>query len=553
MSIISLSFLAFALLLLILYYAAPKRFQWWLLLIFSLGFYALSGASEAVHDSSLSLWTRLLSFLRDGLSVSVFLLITAFSTWGAALWIQHRADRDKAYLKAHKADLSKEERTAYKKKGAASRRRILTLCLLLNLGILCAMKYVHFVLAQANTVTSWFGGHVTDTVKWIVPLGISFYTFQTVAYLCDVYWTNCTAEKNPLKVLLFTSFFPQITQGPISTWKDLSPELFTPHKLDYHNFSYGAQRMIWGFFKKMVVANILSAYVATAFAKYPTYTGLATFMAALCYSAQIYADFSGYMDIMCGLCEMLGIRLTENFERPYFSKSVAEYWRRWHISLGAWFKNYVYYPLAVSRWNQKLGKWSKQHIGKAVGGYLPATIALVIVWLATGLWHGASWAYIAWGGVNGVFIIFSMWMEKPYEKWKKALHIRETSWLWRAFQVLRTFLLVTFIKVLPEVGTLGQGFGLWKRIFTEHTIPRSIPQLLPFAPYPRPLGAVCLGIVLMFVVSLLQRKGSVRARMERRVPYVLRLLVYAFLFFMIIYFGIPASGGAREGFLYAQF
>ncbi len=530
MNIISLSFLAFSALLLIAYFLVPKRFQWWLLLGFSLVFYVRCG------------WLAML-----------FLCITAASTWGAALWIQRHADAEKAYLKEHKAELSKEERTARKRQGSASRRRILTLCLLLNLGILCAFKYVHFLLAQANSIAGWFGGSVRDSIRWILPLGISFYTFQTVGYLCDVYWTKCRAEKNPFKVLLFTSFFPQITQGPISTWNDLAPGLFTPHKLDYHKFSFGAQRLIWGFFKKMVVANILSGYVSTAFANYPAYTGLAAFLAALCYSAQIYADFSGYMDIMCGLCEMLGIRLTENFERPYFSKSVAEYWRRWHISLGAWFKNYVYYPLAVSRWNQRLGKWSKQRIGKAVGSYLPATIALVIVWLATGLWHGASWAYIAWGGVNGIFIIFSMWMEKPYERCKKALHIRESAWLWRAFQTVRTFLLVTFIKVLPEVGTLKQGFGLWKRIFTEHTLPRSIPQLLPFAPYPREIAVVVFGIALMFVVSLLQRKESVRVRMERRIPYLLRLLIYAALFFLILYFGIPASGGSGEEFLYAQF
>ncbi|MBR7010454.1 MAG: MBOAT family protein [Oscillospiraceae bacterium] len=529
MSILSVSFLLFILGLCLVYFLVPKRFQWWVLLAFSLGFYALGG---------------LLSL--------PWLLLTALSAWATARYIQDRADAEKAFLAAHKAELSKEERSARKAKGKKTRRRALTLCILLNVGVLCVFKYVHFLLAQANALAGLFGGEVRDSVRWIVPLGVSFYTFQTLGYLCDVYWGKAKAERNPLKLLLFTSFFPQITQGPISAWNDLSAQLFAPHSLDYDSFSLGAQRLIWGFFKKMVAANILSGYVSDVFANYGSYSGLATFLGALCYAAQIYADFSGYMDIMCGLCQILGIRLTENFERPYFSKSVAEYWRRWHMSLGVWFKNYVYYPIAVSKWNQRLGKWAKKRLGKAFGNYLPATLALVVTWLATGLWHGASWGYIAWGGVNGLFIIFSMWMEGPYAKWKKALRIRESAWLWRAFQVGRTFLLVTFIKVLPEVGSLRDGLGLWKRIFTEHSLPHSLSELLPFVGDRRPLLAVLFSVGLMFLVSLLQRKGSVRALLRRRVPYLLRICVFVFLFFLILYFGVPASGGLGD-FIYAQY
>ena len=529
MSILSVSFLLFLLGLCVLYFLVPKRFQWWVLLAFSLGFYALGGLLNLP-----------------------WLLLTALSTWAAARYIQDRTDAEKAFLAAHKAELSKEERSARKAKGKQTRRRVLVLCILLNIGVLCAFKYVHFLLAQANALAGLFGSEVQDTIKWIVPLGISFYTFQTVGYLCDVYWGKAKAERNPMKVLLFTSFFPQITQGPISSWNDLSGELFAPHSLDYDNFSLGIQRMIWGFFKKMVVANILAGYVDKVFANYSSYSGLATFLGALCYAAQIYADFSGYMDIMCGLCQILGIRLTENFDRPYFSKSIAEYWRRWHMSLGVWFKNYVYYPIAMAKWNQKLGKSAKKRLGKAFGNYLPATVALVATWLATGLWHGASWSYIAWGGVNGLFIIFSMWMEGPYAKWKKGLHIREEAWLWRAFQVCRTFLLVTFIKVLPEVGTLREGLGLWKRIFTEHSLPHSLGELLPFIDNFRNLAAVLLGVGLMFLVSLLQRKGSVRLQLRRRVPYLIRIGIYAVLFFLILYFGVPASSG-QGGFMYAEF
>lgn len=529
MSILSVTFLLFVAGLLIVYYLVPKKIQWCVLLAASMLFYCLGG------------WR----------SVG-FVIGTALVSWACALGIQKKADAQKAYLKEHKADLDKAQKDAYKTQMKRSRRRLLMLCLVFCVALLAFFKYTRFLLAQFGAERSAFGIWADDAIRLLLPLGISFYTFQTVGYVVDVYWGKVKAERNPLKVLLFTSFFPQITQGPISTWSDLACQLFAEHRLDYTNYVRGAERMIWGFFKKMVVANIVAGYVKDVFTNYPQYAGLTALAGAFYYSVQIYADFSGYMDIVCGLCQMLGIRLTENFDRPYFSKSVAEYWRRWHSSLGAWFKTYIYYPIAVSRWNQRLGKWAKQRLGKAFGDYLPATLALVLVWFTTGLWHGASWAYIAWGGVNGLFIIVSMWMERPFAKVKNLLHINESAWLWRAFQVLRTFILVTFIKVLPEVGTLRQGLGLWKRIFTEHTIPASLGRLLPFATDHAAFFAAAFGVVLMFAVSLLQRKGSVRELLERRVPYVLRLLLFAVLFFLIVYFGVPASGGIG-GFLYAQF
>lgn len=530
MDILSFGFLMFTVLLIVLYYAFPKKYQWVLLLVFSLFFYSMGGIKSVL-----------------------FILITATSTYAAARYIQQNNDYQKKYIKEHKSELSKEEKNQFKAMNKKKRKRILVLTLLLNFGILCSFKYIHFAIDQINTIAGKFGNSgIDNSFRWIIPLGISFYTFQSMGYLLDVFWNKCTAEKNYFKVLLFTSFFPQITQGPISNFNELSAELFKEHSFEYHNYSWGAQRMIWGFFKKMVLANMLSVYVQDVFANYSQYSGITTLIGAFMYSAQIYTDFSGYMDIMCGLCEILGIRLTENFERPYFSKSIAEYWRRWHISLGAWFKNYIYYPMAMAKWNQKLGRFAKEKLGKSFGNYLPASVALVVVWLATGLWHGASWAYIAWGGVNGLFIIFSMWMEHIYEKWKNYLHINESTWLWRAFQTIRTFVLVTFIKVLPEVGTLSAGFGLWKQVFTNHHMPASYGELLPFVTDGIELLVILLGLVVVFITSLIQRKQPIRAWLEQKTSYPVRILIYCILFFLIMYYGIPASGKAG-GFMYAQF
>lgn len=540
MSITSVAFLLFLFAVLIAYYLLPGKYQWVILLLASIIFYASCGIKSFIY-----------------------VLFTATTIYFATVWMQNLRDTQKRYFRENKAVLTKEDKSLYKAKRKKKSKAIMVTTLLINLGVLCTFKYFHFALEQINSVISWFHGiRIADTFSFVVPLGISFYTFQSIGYLVDVFWDNVEAERNYFKVLLFVSFFPQMTQGPISSFEDLSKELFSEHDLEYNNIALGFQRMLWGLMKKMVLANLLAPYVKDVFENYSQYVGISVFIGALMYSVQIYADFSGYMDIMCGLCEMLDIRLTENFNRPYFSKSVAEYWRRWHISLGTWFKKYIYYPIGVSGFSRRIAKNSRAKLGKHFSDTMPATIALLVTWLATGLWHGASWAYIAWGLVNGIFIIASLWMEPVYQKWKAALHIRESSFAWRLFQVTRTFLLVTFIKVLPEVGTLSDGFGLWAQIFTNHTIPHSLGELLPFliidyANANTNLLALLKFLVVLFttglllVSSLLQRKKPIRDYFNR-LPRLIRIILLAMLFIFICMFGISASRTGGE-FMYVQF
>lgn len=534
MSITSLSFVLFLVIIFSLYYLLPKRYQWCVLLAASVMFYLSGGVKSAVY-----------------------ILITATTVYFTTIALQKIADKRKRYIKENKSTLSKEEKATYKSKMNRKRRLVMLCALLVSIGFLCVFKYFHFALEQLNNVISLFGGNrIEDTFQLIVPLGISFYTFQAVGYLLDVYWENIEPEKNYFKVLLFVSFFPQITQGPISDFETLSGELFSEHSFSYKNYAWGFQRMVWGFFKKMLVANVLSPYVNDVFASYGAYSGISTLIGAFMYSIQIYADFSGYMDIMCGYCEMLGIRLTENFDRPYFSKSVAEYWRRWHISLGTWFKKYIYYPIGMSSCSRKIAKACREKFGKHFSDTFPATIALIIVWLCTGLWHGASWAYITWGLVNGLFIILSLWLEPAYVATRTKLNLREDSRPWNVFQIIRTFILVTFIKVLPEVGTLSEGLGLWWNIFTNWSIPRSLGELLPFVDLSIPVYKInfclaILGTVLMFVVSCVQNKNPVRVYFNM-LPAVIRHIILAITIILLASFGVQASWGAG-GFLYANF
>lgn len=527
MSLVSFKFLFFCALLLLCYFIAPKKWQWIILLLFSLAFYAFAGIQ---------------SFIYIG--------ITALSAWLGALYLEKIGSTTKEYINIHRDSLTVDEKTNIKKIAKRKKKFILVLVIVLNFVLLGIFKYANFAIDQINSLIGIFNGstHI-NSLTLIVPLGISFYTFQTMGYLIDVYWGKNEACRNPLKMLLFTSFFPQITQGPISNYQELSQQLYSSHNFEYNNWSLGCERMIWGFFKKIAIADLLSPYVQSVFTHYSEYSGITVLVGMVFYSIQIYADFSGYMDIVCGLCQIMGIKLTENFDRPYFSKSIAEYWRRWHISLGTWFKSYIYYPIAVSKWNNKIGKWASEKFGKSFGKNLPASIALVAVWFTTGLWHGANWGYICWGGLNGVFIIISMWLEPLYIILKRKLKIKDS--LWRYVQVIRTFILVTFIKVLPEVGGLKSGLALWKQALTEHSIPCSFESLLPFAS-KGPLLIIITGTILMLIISLFGRNHSVREEFNKRVPLVFRLFILAILITVSIISALY-TGDNGGGFMYAQF
>lgn len=534
MSIISLSFVTFLIVVTFLYFLFPKSFQWIILLFASCAFY--------------------LSITPRG---AIYVLFTVTTIFFGTNWMQKLLDEQKVYLKANKGFLSKDQKKEYRRSVQKKRKSIMFLVLFINIGLLCVFKYLHFAIDQINIVARQFGSaNIDNSFILIAPLGISFYTFQSVGYLLDVFWEKQIPEKKYLRLMLFITFFPQITQGPISRFDQLSDQLFSEHEFKYHNFAYGAQRILWGYMKKMVIANTFAPCVQDLFLNYSSYSGISVFLGSFLYSIQIYADFSGYMDIMCGFCEVLGIRLAENFERPYFSKSVTEYWRRWHITLGVWFKNYVYYPIGMSNWNRQLAFKVKKKFGKRLAYTIPATIALIIVWLATGAWHGASWAYIVWGLLNGLFIILSIWMEPVYNKLKILFRIKGNSWSWRTFQTIRTFVLITFIKVLPEVGSLTEGLGLWKQIFVNHDIPKSFSELFPYLDLTYELTVIGFGVaafctVLLFVSALLQRKKPIRDYYNL-LPFIVRIIGLVGLTIIIVLFGVQASWG-KGGFLYANF
>ena len=524
----SYEFLAFLLVLFPLYYLLPKRWQWGVLLGASYLFYAFAG------------WECIL-----------FILFTTLSSYGVARWMGHRAKRESAYIEANREQMDKETRKAYKAREKKKRFHILLLGLFLNFGILAVLKYTGFVLEGVNGVLHGLGQGGVKVPDLLLPLGISFYTFQTMGYLIDVYRAKTTVERNPARLALFTSFFPQLIQGPISRHSDLASELYRPHPFDRRSFTYGLQRILWGYFKKLVIADRILVAMKTLLGDPEAYQGAYVALLILLYSVEIYADFTGGIDITIGIAEALGIRLKENFNRPFSSRSTKEYWNRWHITMGSWFTDYVFYPLSVCKPMMKLSKWSRAHLGTALGKRIPVYLATIVTWFLTGLWHGAGANFIVWGLLNCLVILVSQELEPLYTRFRNRFPRLHGSASYGKFMAVRTFLLMGLIRSLDCHRDVLLSFRLWGSMLTVWNIgslPSGMMDLgLSLADY----GTILFGVLVMWAVSRLSVKGDVRERLYDR-P-VLSWTLCGTLFVLILLLGAYGVGYDASQFIYDQF
>ena len=426
MSLISMEFLIFVGIAVIGYYLIPKRFQWIWLLIFSYIYYASSG-----------------------IKILFFLLYTTITTYGTGRLLD----------RVNHKELPRNEAKSRK-------RRILIGCLLLNFGMLAVLKYTNFAIENVNAI---FHAGISFQ-KLILPLGISFYTFQSMGYIIDVYWGKYEAEKNPFRFALFVSFFPQLLQGPIGRFDRLARQLYEQHSFDLLKAQYALQLMLWGFFKKLVLADRAAVVVNQVFQNYTQYSGVTNIVAVLMYSIQLYMDFSGGMDVVMGVAALFGVELDQNFKRPYFATSITDFWHRWHITLGTWMKDYIFYPVSLSKWMGKFGKWSKKAFGKKTGRVVPICVANIIVFLVVGIWHGAAWKYIAYGLYNGLIIAVSSLLAPLYRKGFEKFHINPKSGAWHVVQILRTFLLVNISWYFDMAVSLSAAFAMMKSTVTGFSL-----------------------------------------------------------------------------------
>ena len=518
MSFTSLSFLAFLAALLLLYYVLPRRYQWVLLLVFSCGFYCAGGV-KAIG----------------------YLALTALSTYVAGRRLGVLNGRWKA--------LPAEERKRQKRAHDRRRKGVVWAVCLLNFGMLFALKYWSFL---ADTLTR-ATGHAVWAPSLLMPVGVSFYIFQSIGYVIDCYRGKVQPQQNFAKYALFVSFFPQIVQGPIGRYDALAPQLLSEHPLDWENLRGGMQLALWGYFKKLLLAERAGLLVNTVFSAPESYGGAVLILGVLGYCVQLYCDFSGGIDISRGAAQMLGITMAENFQRPIFARSLTEYWRRWHISLGSWMRDYVFYPLALSRPFRAIGSFARRHFHGMLSKIFATSLATFVVYFVIGVWHGANFRYLAFGLYNGVLITAALLLEPCFVRVREKLPIRWDGPVWRGVQMLRTMAIVFVGRYITRAPRLTTAFSMLRRSVTDLSLSQLRGGTLWSLGMTRSDWlVVLLGLAVLMTVEVYQERGGhARAWLARQKPAlqgVLTLLALAALLFL------GALGGyTGAGFIYAQY
>lgn len=529
----TLAFLAFLAAVIFVYYIVPKRAQWVILLIASYCFYLFNGFKHVF-----------------------FLLGTTLVTYIAALLMQKRRDRYEAELAAN-SGITRDEKQEMKKKMTKDVHRIQVISVLIDLGVLAVVKYLNFLISTLDSVLAKFSGISISTISIIVPLGISFYTFMAMGYLIDIGRGRYPAEKNFFKVALFLSFFPSITQGPINRFDAVGKQLSEEHTLSYENLKFGAQLIMWGFFKKLVIADRVAPFVSTVFSsKFDSYSGTALFVGMLAYAVQIYADFSGGIDISIGAAKMLGIELPANFERPYFSESLADYWRRWHKSLGDWMREYVFFPIMLSGFVSKLSKKARVKKGAQAAKLVSSVITTFTVFLLIGIWHGASFQYLAFGLYNATIVALSVALEPVFEKQNAKLKINTENFSWKLFRILRTFLITGISKILVRApGLRAAGKILWKIItdFNANFLFGVDGEIYEMGIDRKNMIVLMISILVLFAVSLMQEKGIKLRETIAKQNIVFRWTLYLVALIVILVFGMYGPAYNAVDFIYKQY
>ena len=535
----SLNFIVFVAITVTVYFAFPfKKYQWTILLIASYVFYLFAGYQYVA-----------------------FIIFTTVSTYLITRWLDKTSLTAKKTLKHKKNEWSREQKKTFKEKIKRKKRLIMALALMLNFGLLAFLKYYNFFAGSLNDVIGAFGvGFSVPTLKLLLPLGISFYTFQSMGYVVDVYREKFPAEKNIAKLALFVSFFPQIIQGPISFYHQLAHQLYEPHRFDFTRFKHGCELILWGFFKKLVIADRAVIAINTVIADYNAYTGIPLLFSVLLFAFQLYADFSGGIDISRGIAQILGIDMAENFRRPYFSKSINEYWRRWHITLGAWMREYIFYPLAMSGVFLHAGKSMKSTrfgataAGAHIAKVFPTSIASLIVFLIVGVWHGASWKYVAFGVWNGGIIMLSILLKPLFDNALQRLHIRSQSVGWRIFQIIRTFVIVCVGYVFDIAPSFRQAMATFMNVWKIQNPSHFLAQIFDLGINEFDLIVLLIGLVVVFTVSIIQeRSGQSLRMMIDRNAFVLEWICILVGIFTIVSLGVYGPEYNPSDFIYAQF
>ncbi|MBF0411082.1 MAG: MBOAT family protein [Desulfamplus sp.] len=515
----SLSFALFFVILTGLNFTLPHRFRWMLMLAASYYFYMC--------------W-----------NVGYILLIAASTliTWYAGLQISKTASPNSSISNTNSSNKAKQNlalQESYKKR----KRFFLIISLILNLGALLFFKYFNFFttsLFEISTKFNLFTGHDAPLLHIMLPVGISFYTFQTVSYTIDIYQGKIEPERHLGIFALYVAFWPRIVAGPIERAGKLIPQFRQVVSFDYTTVTDGLRLVMWGMVKKVVIADQIAVYVNQVFDHCQDYTGIPLIIASVLFTIQIYCDFSGYSDMAIGTAKIMGYELTENFKHPYFAASLREFWQRWHISLSTWFRDYVYIPLGGKR----VVKWRFYY-------------NLFITFLVSGLWHGANWTFVIWGGLHGIYLIVENILEEFFSKLKSlknnnscldnnkgSVRDRVPSKLQNYIRVAITLFLVNYAWIFFRANSVADAFSITGRMFM-------FGGENPAAPVVEPsVFILSMALILLLVIVEFKEQSIRIEHYIATLPTGARWSIYTLGLWAII---ISTIFGVKQEFIYFQF
>lgn len=516
MTVTSFFFFVFLLCGCVVFYIAPKKLQWVVLLLLSLVFYHFAATDYTI----------------------LFLLTSA-----ALAYISSNLFRVKRVAQSPRAQ-------KYITAAAVS-------AVVLNVLLWFLLKGSSFWGAATKLLHSLFPSiDRLSALPIVAALGMGYYTAQVIGYILDCYWGNAQPQKNFLKLFLFVSFFPQLTVGPISRYSDMQG-LYAEHKFSYDNLSLGCQRILWGVFKKIVISDRIGLLVSAIWAGTSTYTGFWPWIAMLLYPLQIYTDFSGCMDIVLGAAQLFDIHLAENFKNPFFSRTVQEFWQRWHITLGTWARDYVYYPVLKSRPILKIGKWAKKHFKKRAAKLIPWAIGNGVLWFVIGFWHGSIQHIFGVSLWYWAIVVLSEICSPPLKKLAVRIGLKTDSFSWHLFQSIRTYFIYAVGTVFFGAPGLRAALGRYGTLFGALRHPNpwiffdgSVTGLgVTFAD----VNLLIIGVVTMIVVGILREKyGYARTWMQKQ-NTAFRWVVWLSLFAVVLIYGMYGPGFDASNFIYEGF
>lgn len=509
MGITSFLFLIFFAVSVLLYYCIPKRCQWVFLLGISVVYFLMAGNPILI----------------------LYPLATITVAYIGGRFMEQEKDRKRRF-------------------------RVLSLVVVCNLGVLVVLKYLNLFVYTYNALATRFveQPNLLQALRFMVPLGVSFYTLSVLGYVFDVYYEIAPAEKNWAKLFLYGIWFPTMISGPILRFRDIKEELFGKHAFDYKTVTRGLQRILWGFFKVLVISERLSVVVSTVYDDYRTYAGFYIAFATICFSFQLYTNFSGSMDIVIGVSQVFGVTMPENFQTPFFSKSIQEFWRRWHMTLGSWLKDYIFYPLLRTPFFMELPKKLKERFGKKKSRQITTFAAMFILWFTIGLWHGGAWKYIIGSGIlQWIYIVGGELLEPVWAKMRTVFRVnKDTKWF-SVFQMVRTFLLMSFAFIFFNGDSFSTALAMCRSMVTTWN-PQILwdGSLLALGLTAKDWVILILSMVLLWMVSLMQQKGSVREWLAGKNIVIRWILLYALLFWVIL-MGNYGPGYSAAEFIYQGF